>query len=61
MLATAVVAMRRPITADASATSTAPHTFLHLNCPPGSHGPARSEGVGRSLMDAREQSRSTRL
>jgi hypothetical protein len=36
------------------------HSLLHLNCPPGSHGPARSEGVGRSLMDARDQARASR-
>jgi hypothetical protein len=31
----------------------APHAFLHLNCPPGSHGVPRTDGIGRSLMDAR--------
>jgi hypothetical protein len=41
-------------------TASAAHAFLHLNCPPGSHGAARSEGVGRSLMDARDQARSNR-
>lgn len=54
VVAAAVVALRP----SAPPAAGAAHTFLHLNCPPGSHGPARSEGVGRSLMDARTKSRS---
>jgi hypothetical protein len=34
------------------------HRLLHINCPPGSHGVIRAEGVGRSLMDARSLARS---
>jgi hypothetical protein len=56
VVAAAVVASRP----SAPPTVGAAHAFLHLNCPPGSHGPARSEGVGRSLMDARDQARSNR-
>jgi hypothetical protein len=41
-------------------TASAALTFLHLNCPPGSHGAARSDGVGRNLLDARHQARSHR-
>jgi hypothetical protein len=55
VVAAAVVATRQPATSAAAA-----HTFLHLNCPPGSHGPARSDGVGRGLMEARDQARGNR-
>jgi hypothetical protein len=56
VVAAAVVALRPA----APPTAGAAHTFLHLNCPPNSHGPGRSDGVGRSLMDARDQARSNR-
>ena len=36
------------------------HTLLHLNCPPGSHGKPRTDGVGRQLQQARDEARATR-
>lgn len=33
------------------------HTLLHLNCPPGSHGKPRFDGVGQRLEAARETGR----
>ena len=36
------------------------HTFMHLNCPPGSHGKPRFTGVGQSLEKAREEGRAAR-
>jgi hypothetical protein len=36
------------------------HHLLHIKCPPGSHGVIRAEGVGRSLMDARNMARGDR-
>jgi hypothetical protein len=52
----AVVVAHWPAAPEISAA----HTLLHLNCPPGSHGPVRSDGVGRSLMDARDQAKNSR-
>ena len=36
------------------------HTLLHLNCPPGSHGKPRTDGVGRQLQQARDEARAAR-
>jgi hypothetical protein len=53
VVASAAVAVWRPA---APPLADARHSLLHLSCPPGSHGPARSEGVVRSLIDARSKS-----
>jgi hypothetical protein len=37
------------------------HTLLHLNCPPGSHGKPRYDGVGQRLNAARDTARPERL
>ncbi len=37
------------------------HTLMHLNCPPGSHGKPRTDGVGQRLNAARDQARPDRL
>ena len=36
------------------------HTLLHLNCPPGSHGKPRYDGVGQRLEAARDAARPER-
>jgi hypothetical protein len=43
-----------------SADTAAQHRLLHIGCPPGSHGAARADGVGRSLMEARGAARANR-
>ena len=30
------------------------HAFLHIDCPPGSHGKPWQSGIGQKLQDARE-------
>lgn len=56
----AVVVTAVAVTRPSATTRGAAHTVLHLNCPPDSHGPARSDGVGRGLKDARESARNSR-
>ncbi len=36
------------------------HGFLHVNCPPGSHGKRRTLGVGADVLKARETARAAR-
>jgi hypothetical protein len=36
------------------------HSLLHVNCPPGSHGVARTVGAGQRLLQARDEARTAR-
>jgi hypothetical protein len=60
MLGAVVIAAAIVATQPSAPVAGAAHTLLHLNCPPGSHGPARFDGVGRNLMQAREAAKTSR-
>ena len=52
------VALMMSASTDADPRQT--HGFLHVNCPPGSHGNIRTLGVGADVIRAREAARAAR-
>ncbi|MBX9925351.1 MAG: hypothetical protein K2Y05_03245 [Hyphomicrobiaceae bacterium] len=50
------LSMSDPTDADSRQT----HGFMHVNCPPGSHGKIRTLGIGADVIRAREAARAAR-